>query len=349
MRKLHELGRLAAATQLLPAMEGGEELLVGGQAVIEGVMMRSPHAFCVAVRKPSGEITTQTGPLARPSERNRIFRWPILRGLGTLGQALTLGMKALKFSADTAMEAASPSPDPSETGARAGQPARNAGSHPAPGPKGQMSNWLMAANIIFSVGFFIFFYKFVPLLLTTALKKQIPAVGNHFAFNAVDGVIRILLFLGFLALLSRWREIHRVFEYHGAEHKTVFNYESGRDVTVANARQFTTLHPRCGTSFLLVVMLISMVVYTLVPLDSFWLRFVTRIVMLPLIAGLSYELIRFAARHQGTLWSAMVAPGLWLQKITTQEPSDDQLETAIRALDEAMALEKQRGGELVIA
>ena len=336
MRKLRQLAKLAAATQLLPAMEGGEELLVGGQAVIEGVMMRSPHAYCIAVRKPSGEIATHREAIQRPSERHRIFRWPVFRGLGTLGQALKLGVISLKFSTDKALEAEAEAQTQSQS--------------PTPKPRPPaVSNWLMAANIIFSLGFFIFFYKFLPLFLTTALKKYIPAVANHFVFNAVDGVIRILLFLGFLFLISRWRDIHRVFEYHGAEHKTVFNFESGKPVTVENAREFLTLHPRCGTSFMLVIMIISMVVYTLVPFDGFGARMLTRIVLLPVIAGVSYELIRFAARKQGTLWASLVAPGLWLQKITTQEPSDDQLEIAIHALDRAMDLEKQQNGELVIA
>ncbi len=321
--------RLAANIQLLPAMEGGEELLVGGQAVIEGVMMRSPHAYCVAVRKPSGEIVTQTGPLERPSERRRIWKYPVLRGIGTLGQALVLGIRALRFSANSALE---------EENAR-----------PAAARKTEISTWVMAANLIFSVGFFIFLYKFLPLLLATQLKQHVPAVANHFLFNAVDGVIRIGLFLAFLLAVSRWKDIRRVFEYHGAEHKVVYNFESKQPVTIENARAFTTLHPRCGTSFLLVVMLISMVIYTLIPVESFGMRFLVRIALLPLIAGASFELIRFAARRQGTLWASLVAPGLWLQRITTQPPADDQLEIAIRALDEAMALEKQRGGDLVIA
>ncbi len=335
MGKLRYLARLAAATQLLPAMEGGEELLVGGQAVIEGVMMRSPHAYCISVRKPSGEITARRESIERPSERHKIFKWPVLRGLGTLGQALTLGVVSLKFSADTMLEAEAE---------KTNQPAPDANRK-----KGEVSNWLMAGNIIFSVGFFFVFYKFLPLYLTTALQKQVAIVSNHYVFNLVDGVIRILLFLGFLTVISRWDDIHRIFEYHGAEHKTVFNFESGQDVNVNNARTFVTLHPRCGTSFMLVIMLISMAVYTLVPYDTFTARLVSRIVLLPVIAGVSYELIRFAARRQGTLWASLVAPGLWLQKITTQEPSDDQLEIAIHALDQAMELEKQRGGELVIA
>src|SRR5258706_3867557 len=329
MGKLREWAKLAAATQLLPAMEGGEELLVGGQAVIEGIMMRSPHAYCIAIRKPGGGIATHRETIHRPSERHKIFKLPVFRGLGTLGQALTLGVKSLKFSADTALAEE-----------QAGKPE---------GQKQELSPWLMAFNIVLSLGFFIAFYKLLPLVLTTALKERVPIVANHFVFNFVDGVIRIVLFVAFLLVLSRWKDIHRVFEYHGAEHKTVFNFESGQEVNIENARRFITLHPRCGTSFMIVIMLISMVVYTLIPFDSFVARLVTRIVPLPVIAGLTYQLIRFAAKHQGTLWAAMVAPGLWLQKITTQEPADDQLEIAIHALDQAMALETKNGGELVIA
>ncbi len=334
MSKLRILTRLAVATQLLPAMEGGEELLVGGQAVIEGIMMRAPHSYCISVRKPSGEVVMQRETLQRPSERHAYFKWPVLRGLGTLGQALTLGVKSLKFSTDTMIEAEEEA---------SGQTVLKKDE------KGKVPGWVMTANLIFSFVFFIGFYKFLPLLLTTFLQRRFPLVANHFAFNAVDGVIRILLFLGFLYLLSQWKDIARIFEYHGAEHKTVFNFESGKDVNVDNARTFVTLHPRCGTSFMLVIMLISIVVYTVIPFDGFLARFLTRILCLPLIVGLSYELIRFAAKRQGTLWASLVAPGLWLQKITTKEPSDDQLEIAIHALDQAMDLEKQQGGELVIA
>ncbi len=337
MSRLKRNLRLAASLQLLPAMEGGEEVLVGGQAVIEGVMMRSPHAYCVAVRKPSGELATQTGPLVRPSERRRLWKIPVLRGLGTMGQALVLGIRALRFSANSALE--DEKADEKAAEGRPGEPTR----------KAEVSSWVMAANLAFSVGFFIFLYKFVPLFLTTRLQQYVAAVENHFVFNLVDGLIRIALFLTFLLLVSRWSEIRRVFEYHGAEHKVVFNFESRQPVTVANARPFKTLHPRCGTSFLLVVMLLSLAVYTLIPVESFGMRFLVRVALLPLIAGVSFELIRFSARRQGTLWASMVAPGLWLQRITTQPPADDQLEVAIHALEEAMVLEKQRGGELVIA
>jgi len=341
MKRLTHYVRLAANVQLLPAMEGGEELLVGGQAVIEGVMMRSPHAYCVAVRKPSGDITTETGALVRPSERRKLWKYPVLRGLGVLGQALVLGMRALRFSANTALEEEKAKENAAKTATQEA-PAK-------PARKTEISSWVMAANILFSVGFFIFLYKFVPLFLTTQLKQHVPVVANHFVFNMVDGLIRIALFLAFLLAVSSWKEIRRVYQYHGAEHKVVFNFESRQPVTVENARAFTTWHPRCGTSFMIVVMLISMVLYALIPVQSFGMRFLVRVALLPVIAGVSFELIRFAARRQGTLWASMVAPGLWLQRITTQPPADDQLKVAICALDEAMALEQQRGGELVIA
>ncbi len=347
MSKLKILARLAAATQLLPIMEGGEELLVGGQAVIEGIMMRSPHSYCISVRKPSGEIVMHRKTIQRPSEKHKFFKWPLLRGLGTLGQALTLGVLSLKFSTDTMLQAEMEAQ--AKTAPATAGPSQAAPQESAAKPGGEIPGWLMAANILLSVGFFIGFYKFLPLVLATALQKYFPVVRNHYMFNLADGVIRITLFLAFLYLLSRWQEMHRLFEYHGAEHKTVFNFESGKDVNVANARQFITLHPRCGTSFMLVIMLIAIPIYALVPFDGFVARFVTRVALLPLIVGLSYELIRFAARRQGTLWAYLVAPGLWLQKITTQEPADDQLEIAIHALDRAMELEKQQGGELVIA
>ena len=322
--------RLAAHTQLLPVLESGEETLIGGQAVMEGVMMRTPHSYCVAVRKPDGTIVTEDNSLYRVSEKYPIFRFPLLRGLGTLGQAMSLGIRALKFSANAALE-----PEEAEK-------QKTGGDKP-------ISGWVMGLNLAFSLLFFIFLYKFVPLWLTTQLGDVFPSVQGRIAFNAVDGLIRITIFLGFLYLISRWRDIHRVFEYHGAEHRVVFNFESGKPVTVPNAQSFATFHPRCGTSFLIVVMMISMIVYTILPFDGFAARFASRIVLLPVIAGLSYEVIRFAARRRGGLLALMTAPGLWLQRITTQPPADDQTEIAITALERAMALEESHGGELIIA
>lgn len=291
-------------------------------------MMRAPHSYCVAVRKPNGEIVTEEQPLARISEKYPIFKLPILRGLGTLGQAMSLGVKALKFSANAALDDGTAAPA---------------------GKKTEGSSWVMTANMLVSFAFFIFLYKWVPLQLTDLLANWYPALHGQVANAFVDGLIRMAIFLVFLYGISRFKDIHRVFQYHGAEHKVVFNYESGRPVTVENAQQFVTHHPRCGTSFLLVVMILSMVTYMFLPFHTFAAKFLSRIVLLPLIAGLSYEMIRFAARHQGGLMSVLTAPGLWLQRITTQEPDNTQAAVAIHALEGAMALEKKQGGELVIA
>jgi uncharacterized protein YqhQ len=323
---LRDFLRLAAHIQMMPVLESGEETLVGGQAVIEGVMMRAPHSYCVAVRKPSGEIVTSEMPVPRMSEKYRIFKYPGVRGLGVLGQAMSLGIKALRFSANSALEDGRSEAKPKEMSSRA-----------------------MALQILFSFGFFVFLYKFVPLYLATWLGTAYPAVNGRLAFNAVDGIIRMAIFLCFLFVMSRSKEIRRVFEYHGAEHKVVFNFESGKPVTVENAQAFTTFHPRCGTSFLLVVMVISMLVYTLIPFQGFGMKLLSRVVLLPVITGLSYELIRFAARRRGSFLALLTAPGLWLQRITTQPPSDAQAEVAICALDHAMALEAAQGGPLVIA
>jgi uncharacterized protein YqhQ len=328
MRLWRTWWRFLAAVQLLPALESGEETLVGGQAVLEGVMMRSPHAWAIACRKPSGELSTYSEPLERPSDKHKWMAWPVVRGVITLGHAMGLGFKALRFSANVALDEI---------------PADEKGK------KLEVSGWVAAVNVIFSVGFFIFMYKYLPLVAATELKRVNPVFGEQIIFNLVDGLIRIALFLLFIWGVSLWRDIHRVYEYHGAEHKTVFAFENGDALETRAVQKYSTFHPRCGTSFLMTVMIISILVYMLIPVTTFWARFAIRIALLPVIAGVSYEIIRFAARHRGSLFALMTAPGLWLQRITTQPPSDDQAECAIVALDQAMALEKQRGGELVIA
>jgi uncharacterized protein YqhQ len=318
--------RLLAHIQLMPALENGEETtLVGGQAVMEGVMMRAPHSYCTAVRKSTGEIVTEEYPLHRMSEKYPLFKLPILRGLGMLAQAMTLGVKALKFSANAALDDGS-SEKPTE-----------------------ITSKMMMANLAVSLLGFIFLYKFVPLFLATRLGHSIPALSGRFAVNMSDGLIRMIMFFTFLFLLSLMPDMRRVFQYHGAEHKVVFNFESGKPVNVENAQKFVTFHPRCGTSFLFVVLGIAMITYALLPIDGFWMKFVARIALLPVIAGVSYEVIRFAARRQGTLMSALTLPGLWLQRITTKPPDDSQAAVAIHALEGAMALEAKQGGELVIA
>jgi uncharacterized protein YqhQ len=333
MEYLRNMWRFLVALQLLPALESGEETLVGGQAVLEGVMMRSPHAWAIAVRKPSGEVATHRETLERPSEKHKWMGWPVIRGVMTLGYAMTLGFRALRFSADVALEQVAPVKKD--------------------GKKVEISGCLAAVNIAISVGFFIFMYKFLPLAAATELKRVNPIFANPVMFNVVDGVIRIALFLLFIWGVSLMKDIRRVYEYHGAEHKTVFAFESGDPLENDAVQKYSTYHPRCGTSFLMTVMIFSIFVYivanAIFPVTTFWARFATRIVLLPVIAGLSYEIIRFAAKHRGSLFALMTAPGLWLQRITTQPPADDQVHCAIVALDQAMELEKQHGGELVIA
>jgi uncharacterized protein YqhQ len=334
MRCWRQILRFLAAIQLLPALEGGEETLVGGQAVLEGVMMRSPHAWGIAVRKPSGEIAIHSEPLERPSEKRKWMGWPVVRGVMTLGHAMTLGFRALRFSANVALD----------------ELQSDAGADPKPAKKKvEVTGWIAGVNIAFSIVFFIFMYKYLPLVATTELKKVNPVFGEQFIFNLVDGLIRIAMFLLFVWGVSLWKDIRRVYEYHGAEHKTVFAFENGDPLEAAAVQKHSTYHPRCGTSFLMTVMIISMVVYMFIPVHTFWARFAERIALLPVIAGVSYEIIRFAAKHRGSLFAMMTAPGLWLQRITTQPPDDREVECAILALNEAMKLEKQRGGELVIA
>jgi uncharacterized protein YqhQ len=251
---------------------------------------------------------------------------------------MSLGMKALKFSADVQLA------DEEAKKQNEANPAK-------PGKKGptEIPAWAMAGQLAFSLIFFIVLYKFVPLWLTEQLKNNYPILEGRIMFNLVDGIIRIAIFLAFLYGISRAKDIRRVFQYHGAEHKVVFNYESGKPVTVANSQSFVTFHPRCGTSFMIVVMLISMVLYMFLPFDTMLGKFLARIALLPLVAGLSYELIRYAAKNKGSLLTILAMPGLWLQRITTQPPDDSQAEIAIHALQGAMELEKQQGGDLVIA
>jgi len=320
--------RLFTHLQLLPILEAGEETLVGGQAVMEGVMMRAPHSYCVAVRKPNGELVTSQMPIERISEKYKIFKYPLIRGLGTLYQALKLGGKALNFSAAASLE-----DEKSESKEK---------------PK-EMPGWVVGLPVIFSFLFFIFMYKAVPLYLVRQLAKVYPIFGGQVLSAIADGVIRLAILITLLYVLSRLKDMRRMFEYHGAEHKVVFNFESGQPVSIENAQRFTTFHPRCGTSFLVVVFLLAIPLYAMLPFHGFAALLLSRVVLIPFLIGISYELIFYAARKRGSLLALLTAPGLWTQRITTKPPADDQAAVAIRALEGAMALEKSQGGELVIA
>lgn len=316
---------------MLPILEAGEETLVGGQAVMEGVMMRAPHSYCVAVRKPNGELATSEMPVERMSEKYKIFKYPLLRGLGTLYQALKLGGKALNFSALMSLDEADP-----------------AGNNDQKKPK-EMPGWMMGAPVLFSFLFFIFMYKFVPLYLVTRLARVYPVFDGRVAAVLADGAIRLIILITLLYALSKLKDMRRMFEFHGAEHKVVFNFESGQPVSVENAQRFTTFHPRCGTSFLVVVFLLAIPMYALIPFTGFAAKLLSRVVLIPFLIGISYELIFYAAKRRGSLLALLTMPGLWTQRITTKPPSDDQAAVAIHALEGAMTLEKSQGGPLVIA
>ena len=332
----------------------GGEIIVGGQAVIEGVMMRSPSAWAVAVRRADGTITSRRARLPRLSDKYPVLKLPVVRGGATLIQSMGLGIKALNYSSsimlaeeeereDVAVAAAAPADGP------AGAPV--AVSVPRKDPE-HTSTSAAILPMIFAIVANVALFILVPLLATNALFIVLgsgwegtfgslfhsirPSVG----FNLVEGIIRVAMFVGLIYIMSRQRDMRRVFEYHGAEHKVVRAYEVGGELTVEAARPQPRRHPRCGTSFLMVVMIVAIVLFSVVRFDSLALNAAARIALMPLVAGLSFEVIRAAAKKQsGWLFRGMVLPGLWLQGITTREPSDDQLEVAIFALEQSLELE----------
>jgi uncharacterized protein YqhQ len=292
------------------------DMLVGGQAVLEGVMMRSARGYAVAVRKPDGTLAVDRDAVASPARRFPLLRLPVLRGSTVLIQSLYLGFRALSFAAHHSVpEAERPE-----------------------GSRDRATSAAVTGSLIFAAIFGVALFVLLPLAATNLIKARVdPAMGS-LLYNSVDGALRVLLFFGYLAAISKLPDIRRVFEYHGAEHKVVYTFEAGEDLTVENARVKSRLHPRCGTSFLLFVLAISIAVFAFVPASSpFLLKLASRVVLIPLIAGLAYETIRFSSRHvENPLFRFLIAPGLWLQRITTREPSDDQIEVALAALNEAL-------------
>ncbi len=294
-----------------------KKINVGGQAVIEGVMMRAPRSIAIAVRKPSGEIVVKREAVAPLSERYPIVKLPIVRGAVALFQSLVTGIKALNFSANEAM-----SEEEQEGG----------------GEGKELSTWAMAGTMGVAFVFGIGLFFVLPLYATKLLTQFAIISNNNIVFNLVDGLIRVAVFLMYIWAISRMKDIQRVFQYHGAEHKSIFAFEAGESMTVENVRRYSRLHPRCGTSFLLIVMLVSIAVFSLIPkLWPFYLKAGSRIVLLPLIAGISYEFLKWSAKNEANpLVRMIITPGLALQRLTTGEPDDAQLEVAIRSLDEAL-------------
>jgi uncharacterized protein YqhQ len=285
----------------------------GGQAVLEGVMMRSPSSWAVAVRTPEGDITEVVQPISSPMQRRRIWRLPIVRGVVALGESLAIGFRALAISANVASQERD--------------------------ENGEIQTQIGRGQIIFSfaiaIGFALMLFKVGPALLTNWLP--IHSTGT---FVVVEGLIRVSVFIGYILLISLLPDLRRVFQYHGAEHKAINALEANAELTPQSVQRFSLIHPRCGTAFLLWVMVIAIFVFAFVGRPDWYWLVLSRILLLPVIAGLAYELIRFAGNHRdNTYLMALLAPGLWLQRLTTREPSDDQVEVSIRALVTVMARE----------
>lgn len=274
---------------------------VGGQAVIEGVMMRGKTHVAVAVRQPDGEISVDVRPVNSISDRYPILKKPFLRGVVSLVESLVMGMKALAYSAQV-------SGDEDE----------------------KLDSKEMALTIAVSAGLAILLFIVIP---TWSMRFLTGITQDHMALNLAEGVLRMAIFLAYIAAISSMNDIQRVFQYHGAEHKTIYTYEAGLPLKVENVRPFSTLHPRCGTNFLMIVMLISMFIFTFLGWPSLWERIASRIILMPVIAGVSYELIRYAGAHtDNPLVRIVITPGLLLQKLTTRQPDDSQIEVAIASL-----------------
>ena len=356
------------------------DLIVGGQAVMEGVMMRTPSAYAIACRKMDGSIVTTAESLPKWSDKYKWLSWPVLRGGATLIQSMALGIKALNFSARIYEDDLRAKEELAKEKKLVAEPALVEGTtdenfRKAPVkvvmPENSKSKKVgqsasAVGSIIFALGFNILLFIVAPLLLTNVgfialgwAEGPVIAAGANWweitkayvwevkphswvAFNLVDGLVRMLFFVIMIFSMSFLKDIRRVFEYHGAEHKTVFTWEKGLDLTPENAHTQKRQHPRCGTSFLMVVMLVAIVLFSVIKFDAMWMNLVVRIALMPLVAGLSYEVIRYAAKKESSaIFKFMTLPGLWLQNITTQEPDSEQLEVAIKALDESLKLEPE--------
>ena len=375
------------------------DLIVGGQAVIEGVMMRTPNAYAIAVRKADGRIVNTSAPLPKLSDKYPLLKLPVLRGGAVLVQSMGLGIKALNYSAAEAFADAEEAKEVEVAltpaviegeGDFAGITGAVPGLFPVPSEKRSQDELKKGAtasavgSIIFALIFNVLLFVAAPLLLTNALfiaaGWAVPAAATSSAratnddkanaaqgaetnqawytnawstvrtylhpvrpsvgFNVIDGLIRMTFFLIMIFSFSLLKDIRRVFQYHGAEHKTVFTWEAGLPLTVDNARPQPRQHPRCGTSFLMVVMLVAILLFSVIKFDSLLLNFAIRIALIPVVAGISYEIIRLSAKKEGGWFFKLITkPGVWLQNVTTKEPDDDQLEVAIEALKESLKLE----------
>ncbi len=308
------------------------DFAVGGQAVIEGVMMRAPSNITIAVRKTDGSIKVRVKKYKTLTQRFSWLNLPILRGVINLFEMMAVGTEAINFSANESLEEFDEEKDKDKK----------------PSKLGKILEVLMFIfSIVIALGISLFLFKVLPLSLTTYLDGQFQPIHDNFMlFNFIDGLIKMSVFLSYIFILSRFKSFRRIFEYHGAEHKSIRNYESKKPLTTINARQESRFHPRCGTSFILIVFVISIIFYTFVPKqDDFLTNLLLRIAVLPFIAGISYEYLKFSAKHSdNTLVQAMIAPGLWFQRLTTQEPNDKQLEVGLKSLQDSVRASRDHAG-----
>jgi len=286
---------------------------VGGQAVLEGVMMRGISTWAVGVRNPEGQIELSSEPLVPWAKRHRVWRLPVIRGVVALGESLKIGFRALAISANAQME------------------------EDEEGQKEEIGGWVWGITVVFSLALAVGLFFVVPVGLTSLIKDQL---GSPFLFWLIEGVVRTAIFIAYIVAISRLPDLRRVFEYHGAEHKTISCYEAEDELVPARAKLYSRLHPRCGTSFLLVVMVVAIFVFAPIGLPAWYWLLASRILGIPLIAGLSYEVIKWAGKNRRKRWvRAVMWPGLMLQNLTTREPDEDQLAVAIAALEKVLAEE----------
>jgi len=310
------------------------DFAVGGQALIEGVMMRSPNFITAAVRKEKGNVKLKDEDFRSFCQRVKVLGVPVVRGVVNLLEMMVVGVRMLNYSAGEKLE--EPENDLEQAGLF----------------EKIVLGASLAFSIVFALGLSLFLFKFLPLWITDWLSKTYDILNqNYLLFNLVDGVLKTSFFIIYIAVLGLIPSLGRVFEYHGAEHKSIYTYEKGLDLTVENARGMSRFHPRCGTSFILVVFLISIFIYTFVPRqDDFLANFLVRLMFLPLIAGVSYEFLKWSARkRENRLVKMLVAPGLWFQRLTTREPDDGQIEVALSALKKALELEKEKSAKNIEA
>ncbi|MGK2931198.1 MAG: DUF1385 domain-containing protein [Solirubrobacterales bacterium] len=295
------------------ALVAKRDASVGGQAVLEGVMMRGVTTWAVAVRKPDGEIEVTTEQIEPWARKHRVLRWPVIRGIVALGESLKIGFTALGISADAQL----PETD---------------------GEKEEIGGFAWMMTIALSLALAIGLFFVIPVGLTSLFRDQL---GSAVIFWLVEGILRTVIFIGYIVLISRVKDLRRVFEYHGAEHKTISCYEAEDELVPSRAKLYSRLHPRCGTSFLLIVMVLAIFVFAPIGLPAWYWLLTSRILGVPLIAGLSYEVIRWAGRNRDKGWVRVIMwPGLMLQNLTTRDPDESQLEVAIASLDAVLEIEK---------